>query len=149
MGAQHSAVQHISLLNKWLLLAPAVLPSPEYCLPTLSHPDLHAANIFVDDDRSVSVTAIIDRQGATVRPLFETTIPDFVNINIENLQYVNVPGDLQHPILPQNFDELSTDKKLKACAEVVQVASRHTSGSTGFHHVKPVRPIVCDDDNRP
>ena len=65
---------------------------------SLSHTNLHAANIFVDDDRSMSVTAIIDWQGAVVRPLFETTIPDFVNINIENLQYVKIPGDLQHPV---------------------------------------------------
>jgi hypothetical protein len=31
----------------------------------------------------------------------------------------------------------------------VRMLSLVTSGSTGFHHMKPVRPIVCDDDNRP
>lgn len=58
LGARHSTAQHLTLLNKWLALAPAVLPSNEYCIPTLSHPDLHVGNIFVDD--SMSVAAIID-----------------------------------------------------------------------------------------
>lgn len=40
LGARHTASQHMSLLNQWLSLAPAVLPSPEHCTATLSHPDL-------------------------------------------------------------------------------------------------------------
>jgi Ser/Thr protein kinase RdoA (MazF antagonist) len=60
LGVHHSAVQHITLLKKWLSLFPAVLPSHEHCTPTLSHPDLHATNIFVNDDDSTSVAAIID-----------------------------------------------------------------------------------------
>jgi hypothetical protein len=92
------------LLKKWLSLFPAVLPSHEHCAPTLSHPDLHAANIFVNDDDSTSVAAIIDWQGAAIRPLFETVMPDFVNIDTKNLKYAKLPGgDLQQPLLPDDF----------------------------------------------
>ena len=62
-------------------LVPAVLPSHEYCTHTLSHPGLQAANIFVNDDDSMLVTAIIDWQGASIRPLFETVMPDLVDID--------------------------------------------------------------------
>ena len=126
LGARHTAAQHISLLNKWLSLAPAVLPSPEYLVPTLSHPDLHAANVFVNGhDKSMPLSAIIDWQGAAVRPLFETVIPDLVDINVDTLRYAKVLGDLQQPVLPDNFDELSDDKKQQAREEVKEVASNH------------------------
>jgi hypothetical protein len=117
-----SAVQHITLLKKWLSLFPAVLPSHEHCTPTLSHPDLHAANIFVNDDDSTSVAAIIDWQGAAIRPLFETVMPDFVNIDTKNLLS---GGDLQQPLLPDDFDALDVAQKLEARAEVKKVASNH------------------------
>jgi hypothetical protein len=116
LGSRHSADQHVSLLEKWVSLAPAVLPSPPKCRPTLSHPDLHAANIFVNKSKFMPVTAVIDWQGAAVRPLFETGIPDFVDTG--NLDYVtalnNDPGqDTKDPFLksvhelrPELFDVL-------------------------------------------
>lgn len=126
LGARHSAVQHIVLLKKWLSLAPSVLPSHEHCIPTLSHPDLHAANVFVNDDDSMSVAAIIDWQGAAIRPLFETVMPDLVDIDTKNLKYAKLPGgDLQQPVLPDNFDELGAAQKSEAHAEVRRVASNH------------------------
>jgi hypothetical protein len=126
IGARHSAVQHITLLNKWLSLAPAVLPSREHCMPTLSHPDLHAANIFVNDNNSISVGAIIDWQGAAIRPLFETVTPDFVDVDTKNLKYAKLPGGyLQQPVLPDNFDELGVAQKSEARAEIRQVVSNH------------------------
>ena len=91
LGAQNSAVEHITLLKKWLCLVPAVLPPYEHCKPTLSHPDLHAANIFVNDDDSISVAAIIDWQGAAIRPLFETVMLEFVDINTNNLKVRQPP----------------------------------------------------------
>jgi Phosphotransferase enzyme family len=126
IGARHSASQHIALLKKWLSLAPAVLPLHEHRVPTLSHPDLHAANIFVNDDNPISVTAIIDWQGAAIRPLFETIMPDFVNVDTKNLKYAKLPGgDLQDPVLPDNFDELDVGQKSKVHAEIRQVVSNH------------------------
>ena len=126
IGARHSAVQHITLLHKWLSLAPAVLPSREHYMPTLSHPDLHAANIFVNDKNSISVTAVIDWQGAAIRPLFETVTPDFVNVDAKNLKCAKLPGgDLQQPVLPDNFDELSVAQKSEARVEIRQVVSNY------------------------
>ncbi|KAF8809239.1 hypothetical protein BYT27DRAFT_6526665 [Phlegmacium glaucopus] len=125
IGARQSVIQHITLLKKWLTLAPAVLPSREHCMPTLSHPDLHAANMFVNDNNLISVAAIIDWQGAAIRPLFETIMPDFVDIDTKNLKYAKVPGDLQQPVLPDNFDELGVAQKSEAHAEIRQVASNH------------------------
>ncbi|KDR84192.1 hypothetical protein GALMADRAFT_205913 [Galerina marginata CBS 339.88] len=122
LGARHTAAQHISLLNQWLSLAPAVLPSPEYCQPTLSHPDLHAANIFVNDE-SMSVTGIIDWQGACVRPLFETPIPQFVDVDTSNLIYAKLTTD-DLPVFPDNFDAMSDAQKLEALAEMTQIASK-------------------------
>lgn len=38
-------------------------------------------------------------------------IPDFVDVNVDALKHAQVLGDLQQPVLPDNFDELSADKK--------------------------------------
>ena len=94
-------------------------------MPTLSHSDLHAANIFVNDNNSISVAAIIDWQGAAIRPLFETIMPNFVAVNTNNLTYAKLPGDLQQPVLPDNFDELGVAQKSEARAEIMQVLSYH------------------------
>jgi hypothetical protein len=64
-------------------------------------PDLHAPNIFVNNNNSTSVTAIIDWQGAAVRPLFETATPQFIDVDTNNLDYVKFLGDdLEQPALP-------------------------------------------------
>jgi hypothetical protein len=94
-------------------------------MPTLSHSDLHAANIFVNDNNSVSMAAIIDWQGTAIRPLFETIMPHFVAFDTNNLTYANLPGDLQQPVLPDNFDELGVVQKSEARAEIRQVFSYH------------------------
>jgi hypothetical protein len=76
---------------------------------------------------NLSVAAIIDWQGAAVRPLFESKAPDFVNVNVNfvYIKYVEIPADLQQSILPDNPDELSIDKQLKAHTEVAQVISHY------------------------
>lgn len=125
LGARHTASQHMSLLNQWLSLVPAVLPSPKHCTATLSHPDLHAANIFINDE-STPATALIDWQGASVRPLFETPMPQCVDVDTSTLIYAKLPnGDLERPVLPSNYDELSDAQKLEAHAEITQTMSKH------------------------
>ena len=95
-------------------------------MPTLSHPDLHAANIFVDDNNSISVAAVIDWQGSAIRPLFETVTPDFVDVDTKNLKYAKLPeGDLQRPVLPDNFDKVGIAQKSEARAEISQVTPNH------------------------
>jgi Phosphotransferase enzyme family len=126
LGARSNRIQHKLLLKKWLSLAPAVLPDSEYCTPTLSHPDLHACNIFVNDDKSMSLAGIIDWQGATIRPLFEIEVPEFLKIDTDDLKYARLPaGKLHQPVLPDNFEQLEDSEKVQARAEVRRVASKH------------------------
>lgn len=74
----------------------------------------------------MSVAAIIDWQGAAIRPLFETVMSDFVDIDTKNLRYAKLlGGDLQQPLLPDNFDALNVAQKLEARAEIKKVASNH------------------------
>ena len=116
LSEQRCSTHNLNFTQKMTLLVPAVLPAPEYCTHiSLSHPDLHAANIFINDDDSMSVGAIIDWQGAAIRPLFETVKPEFAVIDANNLKYAKLlGGDLQEPVLPDNFDALGVAQKLEA-----------------------------------
>ena len=127
LGAQHTAEQHISLLKKWLLLAPAVIPSPEYCVPVLSHPDMHAGNIFVNRDDSMSLSGIIDWQGAVVRPLFETDVPTFLLSSFsQDLRYEKLPDDdLPPPLFPDDYNQLDVACQKETLAAYKQVESHH------------------------
>lgn len=80
---------YISLLKKYLALAPYLLPlsaqdgieTPK----TISHPDLHLSNIFVDPDTK-RLTHIIDWQSASVsEPFFQRSFPQM----LEPIQKVN------------------------------------------------------------
>ncbi|PPQ69531.1 hypothetical protein CVT26_001789 [Gymnopilus dilepis] len=79
----HPAARHISVLKDWLQQAPAVIPEPQYCVATLSHPDMEPSDVFYEpegsfEQLSYNVT-IADWQGASVLPLFETHVPHFVS----------------------------------------------------------------------
>ncbi|KAG4429419.1 hypothetical protein IFR05_015093 [Cadophora sp. M221] len=64
---------YISLLNRYLQLAPYLSPGP--FRTSLSHHDLHLDNIFVDPDTK-KITCIIDWQSASVsEPFFQHSIP--------------------------------------------------------------------------
>jgi hypothetical protein len=64
---------YISLLNRYLQVAPYVSPGP--FRTSLSHPDLHLDNIFVDPDTK-KITCIIDWQSASVsEPFLQYRIP--------------------------------------------------------------------------
>jgi hypothetical protein len=113
------------MLNQRFRLAPAIFPASEFCSPTLSHPNFHAGNIFVNNDKAMFVTGIIDWQRASLRPLFEIEIPEVVNIDNRDLEYVRLPsGELQQPILPDNFEELENLEKDMARTEARQTASK-------------------------
>jgi hypothetical protein len=74
----------------------------------------------------MSVTAIIDWQGASIRPLFETPLPQLFDVDTSTLVYAKLPtGDLKLPVLPDNFDELSDAQKVEARAEITHIASKH------------------------
>jgi len=65
--------EYISLLERYLQLVPHLSPGPSRT--TLSHPDLHLDNIFVDPDTK-KITCIIDWQSASASELlFQQSIP--------------------------------------------------------------------------
>lgn len=63
--------RYISLLRQYLALAPYFLPESTKSdqVKTLSHPDLHLDNIFVDPDTK-RITHIIDWQSAAISDVF-------------------------------------------------------------------------------
>lgn len=68
----------ISLLNRYMALIPRISPAPMWT--SLSHPDLHLGNIFVDPDTH-QITSIIDWQSASVcEPYFQRDIPRMLTL---------------------------------------------------------------------
>lgn len=65
--------EYMSLLDRYLQLVPHLSPPP--LRTSLSHPDLHLDNMFVDPDTK-KITSIIDWQSASVsEPLFQHSLP--------------------------------------------------------------------------
>jgi hypothetical protein len=66
---QHSPKAHTALLHKLESVVPHIVPrGPELPSPRLWHPDLHAENIYIDDQARNS--SIIDWQGEWTAPVF-------------------------------------------------------------------------------
>ncbi|KAF2872593.1 hypothetical protein BDV95DRAFT_628206 [Massariosphaeria phaeospora] len=66
-------VEYVSLLERYLELVPHLSPAPVQT--SLSHPDLHLDNIFVDPSTK-QTTCIIDWQSASVsEPFFQHKVP--------------------------------------------------------------------------
>ncbi|KAL2061038.1 hypothetical protein VTL71DRAFT_9090 [Oculimacula yallundae] len=64
---------YISLLKRYLQIAPYLSPGP--FRPSLSHPDLHLDNVFVDPDMK-KITCIIDWQSASAsEPFLQHNVP--------------------------------------------------------------------------
>jgi hypothetical protein len=101
--------EHIKLLEKYLVLAPHLVPPDQAAsTPTLRHPDLCPANIFVKPDGSIS--AIIDWQHSAILPLFICAgIPDMLDDLEEDL-----PVDAPPPKVPQNFDAMDESTRYDA-----------------------------------
>ena len=59
--------EYISLLRRYLRIIPHLIPNAKERI-TLSHPDLHLDNIFIDPDTNI-ITSIIDWQSAALYPL--------------------------------------------------------------------------------
>lgn len=74
---------HNSVLKDWLYQAPVIIPEPQYCTPTLSHPEMDPSDVFYQREASGGEVSynitIADWQGASVLPLFETHAPHFVS----------------------------------------------------------------------
>ncbi|PLN86072.1 phosphotransferase family protein [Aspergillus taichungensis] len=93
--SQNDPAEHVSLLQRYLSVAPHLIPQEEGILGSfLWHPDLRTPNIFVDN--SGHITSIIDWQSTSAGPLFlEGRHPHFLDYN----------GDLILE-LPDDFKQL-------------------------------------------
>ncbi|GAD96296.1 predicted protein [Paecilomyces variotii No. 5] len=106
-----SPEDYIRLLDKYLALAPYLLPNASddpLNRPTLRHPDLNPNNIFVSADGSIS--CIIDWQHTRVEPrLLVAGYPRaFENPDVEQ------SPQLKEPSLPTDYETLPPDEKSEA-----------------------------------
>lgn len=107
-GARFDSSAHVHRLNQWLALAPAVLPSPENCYPSLSHPDLTLSNILVSgEDSELHISGIIDWQGATVHPFFHTNVPKFLGVEPEGIERLRPAPHLASSVELEDVDSLT------------------------------------------
>lgn len=107
-GSQKSPQAHIKLLEKYLAVAARLLPDDaELVRPELWHPDIHDANIFVQDGR---ITSIIDWQSVWAGPLLlQARTPRLIDYN----------GEIQLRI-PDNYKTLSKEEKEEVSEQVKQ-----------------------------
>ncbi|KDQ11898.1 hypothetical protein BOTBODRAFT_162342 [Botryobasidium botryosum FD-172 SS1] len=125
LGHHHTPAQHISALEKWLRLAPAILPrEPEFHAPTLFHPDLHPANIMptvtVHPPSPIALSGIIDWQGVAIRPLFEAIMPSAFEVTSSDLKYLDLTRDFEDPHMP-DADNLNAAKNSLVESELKRV----------------------------
>jgi len=119
LGPRYDVDRHISTLKNWVSIIPALLPSSdELSQPALSHPTFFSANIFIDDSNLWDASGIIGWQGATIRPLFFTGVPEFVVFDSSAFKYTKTP------FLPDNFDELTPNEQAEALEEQAQLNFR-------------------------
>ncbi|PGH03426.1 hypothetical protein AJ80_08674 [Polytolypa hystricis UAMH7299] len=98
-AAQNTPGAHISLLQKYLQVAPYLLPTDlDIVTPTIWHTDLHSGNLFVDKGH---ITSVIDWQGSWAGPLL---------LQGRHPRLVDHHGDI---ILkpPANFKQLEPNKQ--------------------------------------
>jgi hypothetical protein len=105
-----SPAEYITLLEKYLEIAPYLVPSDEAELlrPTFRHPDFQPRNILVDGD--FSITGLIDWQHCSVLPLLlQAGIPEYLqNYGDEESEYLRKPSQ------PENLAEMSDDERAQA-----------------------------------
>lgn len=117
---QNCPEAHLSLLQKYLDVAPYLLPNePEVVAPYLWHTDLHAGNIFVDQGH---ISSIIDWQGTWVGPLI---------LLARHPRLVDYHGDILLKA-PPNFKDLGSEEKIKirrqmSSSIILSLYERHTA----------------------
>lgn len=130
---KQSHSEHLDLLNKYLLVAPYLIPGGNDTLkrPTIRHPDLHPNNVFVSKD--LEITGLIDWQHCSILPLFlQCDIPNsFQNWDDD------ISDSLQTPTLPENFDDLSEREQF----EQIQLFRRRQLHYYYVIKTKEVNPI--------
>jgi hypothetical protein len=105
-----SRSKKIAALQNYLHLVKFLLPvDTSISSAYLSHPDLHAENIFVHAERPSEVLGIIDWQSSELLPLFDhARQPYFLDYDGPSL------NDLDPPAFPENFDQLDSAEQDEA-----------------------------------
>ncbi|KAL0958523.1 hypothetical protein HGRIS_000664 [Hohenbuehelia grisea] len=113
---EQSPLDHINNLERYLLLAPSLVPKNPSLHPfRIRHPDLQPSNIIVStssDSDQLKIVGLLDWQHASILPLF--LIPGIPNL----LQNYDDPVSqaLIPPSLPANMDEMDEDDQYHAWA---------------------------------
>lgn len=115
MGANHSPEEHITDYEFLDCIAEDLIDfEPELMTPTLSHPDLSAANIILSKLRPIELSGIIDWQGACICPGFEHfSLPPIFRLPVDGLQLVVFIPEEPALGLPKTVDptKFSEDEK--------------------------------------
>ncbi|KAK2754792.1 hypothetical protein FQN54_006685 [Arachnomyces sp. PD_36] len=122
--------EHVSLLSKYLLVAPYLVPEKEeMSSPTLRHPDLSLANVLLVPNSS-KILGFIDWQDAAILPLFmQAGYPAFCENDLSR------PQPMTRPKLPDEFDQLSADEKAKAKKSFrLEEANLYYTAATGLNN---------------
>ncbi|KAF9552404.1 hypothetical protein CPC08DRAFT_646941 [Agrocybe pediades] len=111
---KQSPLDHIKNLERYLLMAPSLIPNDEslraFCI---RHPDLHPNNVMVStspDSGQLEIVGLLDWQHATILPRFLVAgIPDrFLNYDDPFSQYL-IP-----PSFPSNADKMEESELMEA-----------------------------------
>ncbi|PNS14387.1 hypothetical protein CAC42_6900 [Sphaceloma murrayae] len=116
---QNSPEAHLDLLQKYRSAIPYILPrDPDLISPRLWHPDLHAGNVYIDDQ--ARLLSIIDWQGAWTTPVFIGANPSLLlDYGIDMLMK-----------LPNNFRTLDDARKKQLRYQVSQSILIHVYETT-------------------
>ena len=106
---------HIFILNATEKLLPILTRYPpllERSRPAIWHIDLHMGNIFVSEEEYSRVVCLIDWESTSISPLFlQAQWPTFLTPPEGYCE------GLEHPKLPENFDDFDADEKAIALFE--------------------------------
>jgi hypothetical protein len=103
--AQRTPNAHIALYRKFMDVIEYLLPEGDLSRTTLWHWDIHAPNIFVDNNR---VASLIDWQDVWIRPL---------SLQARHPRPVDYNGELMLK-LPQNYNDLEDEEKMRVRTQV-------------------------------
>lgn len=102
---KQSPLDHIKNLERYLLVAPSLVPDDEslskFCL---RHPDITVNNIKISTgSEGLQIVSLLDWQSTVVYPLFLASgVPNQIRSKNDVAS-----EELKYPELPENFDELS------------------------------------------
>ncbi|KAF8306825.1 protein kinase subdomain-containing protein PKL/CAK/Fmp29 [Clavulina sp. PMI_390] len=136
---EQSPSAHIENLERYLLLAPSLVPSkPSLRDFVLCHQDLNTSNIIVSrssDSSTLRITGLLDWQNTAI-------LPAFLHVGVPHgFQNWNDPvsDELSQPSLPENFDDMDEAAQMEA-------KSLYIRRLLHFHYV--VCTIRCDGLHR-